>query len=284
MIQIRPTVPTGEEHRDDAEPRRTINIVYAGSGPATFLSSGLAYELEPDILLPPVTHLQGLWVVPAAEFPASLPAQRAPGALNPPRGADLLDVPEPTLWPSEEPSERLLRYGQTADELVLLTTPEYEAGWRERIGKQCRLLFVVPDYFEERPKACMNGWGSVFLSIAPDGLAMPCHNARDLPGLQLPNVREQPIADIWQRSQAFNAYRGQDWMQEPCRSCDERYKDFGGCRCQAFMVTGDAAATDPVCSKSPQHEKIVEFVRRAPERRQSIPIIHRSDPQPCARA
>ena len=157
-------------------------------------------------------------------------------------------------------------------------------GWRERIGKQCRLLFVVPDYFEERPKACMNGWGSVFLSIAPDGLAMPCHNARDLPGLQLPNVREQPIADIWQRSQAFNAYRGQDWMQEPCRSCDERYKDFGGCRCQAFLVTGDAAATDPVCSKSPQHEKIVEFVRRAPERRQSIPIIHRSDPQPCARA
>ena len=155
-------------------------------------------------------------------------------------------------------------------------------GWRERIGKQCRLLFVVPDYFEERPKACMNGWGSVFLSIAPDGLAMPCHNARDLPGLQLPNVREQPIADIWQRSQAFNAYRGQDWMQEPCRSCDERYKDFGGCRCQAFMVTGDAAATDPVCSKSPQHEKIVEFVRRAPERRH-IPIVHRSDPQPCAR-
>ena len=157
-------------------------------------------------------------------------------------------------------------------------------GWRERIGKQCRLLFVVPDYFEERPKACMNGWGSVFLSIAPDGLAMPCHNARDLPGLQLPSVREQPIADIWQRSQAFNAYRGQDWMQEPCRSCDERYKVFGGCRCQAFMVTGDAAATDPVCSKSPQHEKIVEFVRRAPERRQSIPIVHRSDPQPCARA
>ena len=157
-------------------------------------------------------------------------------------------------------------------------------GWRERIGKQCRLLFVVPDYFEERPKACMNGWGSVFLSIAPDGLAMPCHNARDLPGLSLPHVGEHSIADIWQRSQAFNAYRGQDWMQEPCRSCDERYKDFGGCRCQAFMVTGDAAATDPVCSKSPQHEKIVEFVRRAPERRQSIPIVHRSDPQPCARA
>ena len=154
--------------------------------------------------------------------------------------------------------------------------------YRARIGKQCRLLFVVPDYFEERPKACMNGWGSVFLSIAPDGLAMPCHNARDLPGLQLPNVREHAIADIWQRSNAFNAYRGQDWMQEPCRSCDERHKDFGGCRCQAFMVTGDAAAADPVCAKSPQHEKIVNFVRRAPERRH-IPIVYRSDPQPCAR-
>ena len=157
-------------------------------------------------------------------------------------------------------------------------------GWRERIGKQCRLLFVVPDYFEERPKACMNGWGSVFLSIAPDGLAMPCHAAESLPGFDFPNVKDAALAEIWYRSEPFNRYRGTGWMQEPCRSCDERYKDFGGCRCQAFMVTGDAAATDPVCSKSPQHEKIVEFVRRAPERRQSIPIIHRSDPQPCARA
>ena len=151
-------------------------------------------------------------------------------------------------------------------------------GWRERIGKQCRLLFVVPDYFEERPKACMNGWGSVFLSIAPDGLAMPCHNARDLPGLQLPNVREQPIADIWQRSQAFNAYRGEHWMHEPCRSCDERHKDFGGCRCQAFLLTGDAAATDPVCAKSPAHGQIVQLVRDAPERRH-IPLVFRSDAQ-----
>ena len=148
--------------------------------------------------------------------------------------------------------------------------------YRERIGNRCRLLFVVPDYFEERPKACMNGWGSVFLSIAPDGLAMPCHNARDLPGLQLPDVREHAIADIWQRSQAFNAYRGQDWMQEPCRSCDERYKDFGGCRCQAFMVTGDAAAADPVCSKSPMHERIVQLREQAATRRQ-MPIVFRSN-------
>lgn len=150
--------------------------------------------------------------------------------------------------------------------------------WRERIGSRCRLLFVVPDYFEERPKACMNGWGSVFLSIAPDGLAMPCHNARDLPGLALPHVAEHSIADIWQRSQAFNAYRGEHWMHEPCRSCDERHKDFGGCRCQAFLLTGDAAATDPVCAKSPAHGQIVQLVRDAPERRH-IPLVFRSDAQ-----
>ena len=148
--------------------------------------------------------------------------------------------------------------------------------YRAQIGKRCRVLFVVPDYFEERPKACMNGWGSVFLSVAPDGLAMPCHNARDLPGLALPDVRQQPLADIWHRSQAFNTYRGDEWMQAPCRSCDERHKDFGGCRCQAFLLTGDAAATDPVCSKSAHHDKVVQLVRSAPERRH-IPIVFRND-------
>ena len=149
-------------------------------------------------------------------------------------------------------------------------------GWRERIGKQCRLLFVVPDYFEERPKACMNGWGAVFLSIAPDGLAMPCHNARDLPGLALPNVKDVSIADIWQRSNAFNTYRGDAWMKPTCRSCDERHKDFGGCRCQAFLLTGDPAETDPVCSKSAHHQKVVAVVRDAPKHR-NIPIVFRSD-------
>ncbi|MGB3070563.1 MAG: pyrroloquinoline quinone biosynthesis protein PqqE [Ottowia sp.] len=148
--------------------------------------------------------------------------------------------------------------------------------YRQKIGNRCRILFVVPDYFEERPKACMNGWGAVFLSIAPDGLAMPCHNARDLPGLQLPDVRQQPLADIWRASTAFNAYRGDDWMQEPCRNCDERHKDFGGCRCQAFLITGQATAADPVCGKSPHHDKVVQLVRSAPERRQ-IPIVFRSD-------
>lgn len=148
--------------------------------------------------------------------------------------------------------------------------------YREKIGKRCKLLFVVPDYFEERPKACMNGWGSVFLSVAPDGVAMPCHNARDLPGLKLPNVRDMALADIWQKSQAFNAFRGEDWMKPPCRTCDERHKDFGGCHCQAFLITGDATQADPVCSKSPHHEKVVQLVKRAPAQRH-IPIVFRSD-------
>ena len=148
--------------------------------------------------------------------------------------------------------------------------------YREKIGKRCKLLFVVPDYFEERPKACMNGWGSVFLSVAPDGVAMPCHNARDLPGLKLPNVRDMALADIWQKSQAFNAFRGEDWMKPPCRTCDERHKDFGGCHCQAFLITGDATQADPVCSKSPHHDKVVQLVKRAPAQRH-IPIVFRSD-------
>lgn len=132
--------------------------------------------------------------------------------------------------------------------------------YRERIGDRCKLLFVVPDYFENRPKACMSGWGQVFLGVAPDGVALPCHNARDLPGLDLPNVRDQALAAIWRDSRAFNAYRGDDWMQEPCRSCDEKGRDLGGCRCQAFMLAGDAAATDPVCAKSPRRHEVDQVI------------------------
>ncbi|MFG6447045.1 pyrroloquinoline quinone biosynthesis protein PqqE [Roseateles sp. BYS180W] len=149
--------------------------------------------------------------------------------------------------------------------------------YRARIGQRCRLLFVVPDYFEQRPKACMNGWGSVFLSIAPDGRAMPCHNAGELPGLTLPDVRHTPLRDIWYDSPAFNAYRGEAWMRPPCQGCEERHKDFGGCRCQAFALTGNPAATDPVCSRSPQHEDVVRLVRQAPQQRETQPLVFRSD-------
>ena len=135
--------------------------------------------------------------------------------------------------------------------------------FREKIGNKMKLYFIVPDYYSNRPKACMNGWGSVFLNVAPDGLALPCHEARMLPGLTFPNVRDNDMGWIWNESPSFNAYRGESWMQEPCSSCDERTKDFGGCRCQAFQLTGDATNTDPVCDKSPHHNIITEAVELA---------------------
>ncbi|MGH8609727.1 MAG: pyrroloquinoline quinone biosynthesis protein PqqE, partial [Gammaproteobacteria bacterium] len=125
--------------------------------------------------------------------------------------------------------------------------------YQEKMKGKMKIYYVVPDYYEDRPKACMNGWGSIFLTITPDGTALPCHVARQLPGLLFPNVREHSIEWIWNDSPDFNRFRGFDWMKEPCRSCPERFKDFGGCRCQAYMLTGDAANADPVCSLSPNH-------------------------------
>ena len=137
------------------------------------------------------------------------------------------------------------------------------ARFRERVGSRMRVFFVVPDYFETRPKPCMSGLGRVFLSIAPDGVALPCQAARMLPGLAFPSVREASIRSIWYDSLAFNHYRGEDWMKEPCRSCPERERDFGGCRCQAYLLTGDPANTDPVCELSPHHHLVTEAVERA---------------------
>jgi len=135
--------------------------------------------------------------------------------------------------------------------------------YRAKVGDRLRILFVVPDYYEERPKKCMNGWGNVFLTITPDGTALPCHTAKMLPGLAFPNVRDASVADIWYRSEGFNRFRGIGWMKEPCRSCDEREKDLGGCRCQAYMLAGDPAVADPVCAKSPVHGVIEEAVLHA---------------------
>jgi len=132
--------------------------------------------------------------------------------------------------------------------------------YRAKLGNKIKLLFVVPDYFEDKPKACMNGWGSVFLAVAADGSALPCHAAKSLPGLTFPNVTQENLRDIWYNSEAFNRFRGYEWMKEPCRTCDEKEKDFGGCRCQAFLVTGSAEATDPVCPKSPDRHLIDEAI------------------------
>ncbi len=134
--------------------------------------------------------------------------------------------------------------------------------YQEKTKGKMRIFYVVPDYFEDRPKACMNGWGSIFLTITPDGTALPCHSARLIPNMDLPNVREHSIDYIWNDSSDFNKFRGFGWMKEPCRSCDEKEKDFGGCRCQALMLTGDATNADPVCSKSPHHQALVDDVNR----------------------
>ena len=134
--------------------------------------------------------------------------------------------------------------------------------YQQKMKDRMKIIYVIPDYFENRPKACMNGWGSIFLTIAPDGSALPCHAAAQLPGLEFPNVRNHSIEHIWNESDAFNKFRGFDWMQEPCRSCPEKEKDFGGCRCQAYMLTGDATNADPVCDKSPHHQQLHAEVGR----------------------
>ena len=134
--------------------------------------------------------------------------------------------------------------------------------YQEKMKGKMRIFYVVPDYFEDRPKPCMNGWGNIFLTVTPDGTALPCQSARIIPGLTLPNVKDHSVDWIWNDSPDFNQFRGFDWMKEPCRSCDEKEKDFGGCRCQALMLTGDAANTDPVCSKSPMHGELLKDVER----------------------
>jgi PqqA peptide cyclase len=132
---------------------------------------------------------------------------------------------------------------------------------RARLDGRMEITHVLADYYEQFPKPCMGGWGSRFLTIAPDGRVFPCPAAAAISTLAFENVRDRPLADIWERSPAFEAYRGTAWMPEPCRSCDRREIDWGGCRCQAFLLTGDAGLTDPACTKSPHHS-LVEKARR----------------------
>jgi len=127
---------------------------------------------------------------------------------------------------------------------------------KERLKDKVRIDFAAPDYFAKYPKACMGGWGQTSLLIDPAGRVLPCHSAMVIPGMTFENVREKPLAEIWASSAAFQKFRGEDWMKEPCKSCDRRTQDFGGCRCQAYLVTGDAQATDPVCSLSPNRDLI----------------------------
>ena len=140
---------------------------------------------------------------------------------------------------------------------------------RARLVGRMKVIWVSPDYADAKPKPCMAGWGSVFMVVAPDGLAMPCHSARMLPGPPLPNLRTTPLRQAWYDSEAFNRYRGQSWMSATCGTCDERHHDLGGCRCQAYLVTGDAAATDPVCPKSPERGRIDAMLEGAEAERRN---------------
>ena len=135
--------------------------------------------------------------------------------------------------------------------------------WRVKVADRMKLFFVAPDYHEGKPKKCMNGWGNVFLTVAPDGTALPCHTAKMLPGLAFPNVREHDVRHIWFESEGFNRYRGTGWMKGACVTCPDKEKDLGGCRCQAFLLAGDPAATDPVCPKSAHHGVVQAAVAQA---------------------
>lgn len=151
--------------------------------------------------------------------------------------------------------------------------------FREKVGSKMKIFFVVPDYYADRPKKCMNGWGEVFMIVTANGDVLPCHSARSLPGLTFPNVKDGTDVEwIWNESPAFNKYRGDDWMKEPCRSCPEKEKDLGGCRCQTYLLTGDADLADPVCSKSPKHDLILKAIEDAKNPQlASQPIVFRND-------
>ena len=135
---------------------------------------------------------------------------------------------------------------------------------RERLAGILVIDYVVPDYHGKRPKACMGGWGRLFLCVSPAGKVLPCHAAETIPDLRFDNVADRSLAEIWQRSEAFQRFRGTVWMPEPCRSCERSTVDWGGCRCQAHALVGDAAATDPVCDLSPWHDRLTALANVVP--------------------
>jgi pyrroloquinoline quinone biosynthesis protein E len=146
---------------------------------------------------------------------------------------------------------------------------------KAELSGRLELLWIIPDYFEERPKPCMGGWASQALTVAPDGTALPCPVAGGISSLTFPNVRDTSLACIWRDSPAFNAYRGTAWMPSPCQTCEYREKDFGGCRCQAFALTGDAGQTDPVCTLSPHRSLVDAALAASAARPGEVPLILR---------
>jgi pyrroloquinoline quinone biosynthesis protein E len=136
-------------------------------------------------------------------------------------------------------------------------------GKKLALESKMELIWVRPDYYEPFPKPCMGGWGRIHLTVSPDGTVLPCQAAGSITTLVFDNVRNHSLVRIWRESSSFNAFRGFDWMPEPCRSCERRLQDFGGCRCQAFALTGSALATDPVCQWAPHHYLVENAVASA---------------------
>ncbi len=154
---------------------------------------------------------------------------------------------------------------------------------RSRLKGVLMIDYVVPDYYAHRPKACMGGWGRRFLNVTPAGKVLPCHAAERLPGFDFPSVHESSLADIWYDAEAFQRYRGTDWMRQPCRSCERREIDWGGCRCQAFALTGDAGRVDPACALSPDHH-LLDVARRQAQAPDPALVYRRIGGVPAARA
>jgi pyrroloquinoline quinone biosynthesis protein E len=151
--------------------------------------------------------------------------------------------------------------------------------FRERVGPKLDILWVLPDLYEELPKPCMGGWGRTAMIVAPNGDVLPCQAASTIPGLEFANLCDHSLQWIWNESDAFTRFRGTDWMPEPCRTCplDRQAADWGGCRCQAQRLTGDAAATDPVCQFSPDHDRVISVRESA----QTDEFLYRSMKQPA---
>jgi pyrroloquinoline quinone biosynthesis protein E len=144
---------------------------------------------------------------------------------------------------------------------------------RKRLLGRMKILFVTPDYYSDRPKPCMNGWGTRFLTVNPVGEVLPCPTASSIKDLRFDNVRERPLAWIWNDSESFNRFRGTGWMPLPCSECPQREVDFGGCRCQAALITGDSTVTDPACSLSPYREKLTRFVESVQAAGEAVPVF-----------
>jgi pyrroloquinoline quinone biosynthesis protein E len=217
-------------------------------------------ELDLPLTLNVVLHRENIEQIPElVELAARLGAERLELANTQYLGWALLN--RAALLPSRAQIERARAHAHAA---------------RARFAGKMEILFVLPDYYAGKPRACMEGWARRYIVVSPDGCVLPCHQARSIPALRFERVSERPLGEIWRDSPALQAFRGEAFMQEPCRSCDRRSIDFGGCRCQAFALAGDAAATDPACELSPRHG-LIELARDA-QPDALVPLRYRTPP------